>query len=878
MANGKIPNFNNKFYGDKLVEVTFPDSTGSLGFDEYNAVLNNANSSITSSKIMNADYALNARIPTNNDRLISGTAQRMEIQDSNYSSVAWTSPRYVGSQTISARYNDYTPSGSSVTFADGTVGTWKGDQVFNEYPGDETFTRGNPLGKVPAVDLYSTHFVLFDRIEIDSAIFDRDVFHCLYLIDDQGNKVPLSYKNKNLVDLRRLYVQGSNAEVVFLGQNNQDLLDDYPINRVGIIARQDAVITNDMYVLDGSGSNASPSSLFTAANSPQGNYPQGSGCAATQFVFTYNALGKFGENNDAYKCMMGIHFSPSLFSASLEGGDIYKLTYSISGSGLDRVHYIDEGFFYGVEHSFKINNCGRDDFNNLGQTVALTSRDYGNGFIAGTDYLGIGYELLATTDEKAGKYINNPNAYTPISYSLNENKLDPFYMFTYNSQNNKVFEGTIYETIINNAGFQSGNPVLYDTFDIGGLWFPQFVWNTNNLNINGYPMEPQSKLSDVSIPIKIGDNINFQNFPLNTTIPYNLLNPAGSDTSQLISEYYNPTIFAETKITEIGLGEIDESRLYQNNSSLTIPLSNPSGSYRLTRVSDYADSNFHLQQDIYIEDSLYEGDMLAVIHEYPGNNPSSTFSTINPGSFPPSNLHMLYLNPSSSINWGNASGNNGPSPSSNYRNQDDFLKTLSHGDIIELTQWNDWNNGGNTLNHPGYYNNNPNGLPDDKIWRYLILKAPDYYDGNSVGNINFPRPFYRFIVQYINGHNGDNLVHGGGTSNLSSVSGYGNPNTSSDPRIVIHRITRMKEPYIKVKQLSGSPLADISGSIINNPDTIMGFSTIKEHEQYIESQFLTGTGVGVLIPDNYDPKLREQLPDIINKTGIDINSLVQGNN
>jgi hypothetical protein len=62
-----------------------------------------------------------------------------------------------------------TPSGSSVTFADGTVGTWKGDQVFNEYPGDETFTRGNPLGKVPAVDLYSTHFVLFDRIILMNA-------------------------------------------------------------------------------------------------------------------------------------------------------------------------------------------------------------------------------------------------------------------------------------------------------------------------------------------------------------------------------------------------------------------------------------------------------------------------------------------------------------------------------------------------------------------------------------------------------------------------------------------------------------------------------------------------------------------------------------
>jgi hypothetical protein len=256
MANGKIPNINNKFYGDKLVEVTFPDSTGSLGFDEYNAVLNNANSSITSSKIMNADYALNARIPTNNDRLISGTAQRMEIQDSNYSSVAWTSPRYVGSKTISATYNDYQAAGTA-TFADGTVGTWKGDQVFNEYPGDETFTRGNPLGKVPAVDLYSTHFVLFDRIQIDDSFDNTDIFHCLYLIDDQGNKQPLTYRNKNLVDIQRLYKPGDNAEVLFLGQNSQNVFDEYPILRVGSRFDKASLFRNDYWLVTNSGNDLS---------------------------------------------------------------------------------------------------------------------------------------------------------------------------------------------------------------------------------------------------------------------------------------------------------------------------------------------------------------------------------------------------------------------------------------------------------------------------------------------------------------------------------------------------------------------------------------------------------------------------------------------
>jgi hypothetical protein len=932
MANGKIPNINNKFYGEKLVEVTFPDSTSSLGFDEYNAVLNNVNSSVSSSIIMDADYALNARIPTNNDRLLSGTAQRMEIQDSNYSSVAWTSPRYVGSQTISARYNDYTPSGSSVTFADGTVGPWKGDQVFDEYPGDETFTRGNPLGKVPAIDLYSTHFVLFDRINIDDALFDRDVFHCLYLIDDQGNKQPLTYKNKNLVDLRRLYVQGSNAEVVFLGQNNQELLDDYPIGRVGIVSRQGSIITHEQYLGDNAGND-----IFSSpyAPDPINLYTQGIPPALSKWVFSFNDQGKYGNSSQVgNNCFAGIGFVPSLFSSSYEGNETYKLTYSLSGSGYDRTYYLDENADFFGFNSFIKQNTGKskntDNFTtkkaveNYGTinpirqfslrinhyrglqqlyrwdgSTALNG-SYPNGFDTGT-FLDINGDYFVE-----GKYINNPNAFSPISYSLNENSLDPFYILTYNQDNNKVFEGTIYETIINDAGFQSTSPFLgptsYET-NLSAIQCPDYTSGTNIVTLNRLPMEPQSSRGG-SVPLSIGDDINFLTTPLSNSFPTSLVNNTGDNISELVSEFFRPQIIAETKVTEISIGEIDQEYLCSYSLFL-----NTANGYRLTWVSDYAYANN--TPEISCDDidgaaipsadnasmghySLGPGDVQAVCSGFQSN-----WSLIGSGQqyegsqrsaqIQPDQIHMLYFNTASTQYMGGEEGVAGGNyPASfdggNTTDKSSFFNTLSHGDIIELTQWED--------KYDSLILNTSIG--EGKVWRYLILRAPDYYDGSGTPSTqpydgssnearNFSRAYYRFHVQYINGHDADTLNHGSvdpstpgwPTYQSKFLSGNPDPSTITDnPRIVVHRILRMQDPYIKVKQISGGDLSSPNG-IINQPTTVMGTTDIKEHEQYIESQFLTGTGVGVLLPDNYDPKLREQLPDIINKTGIDINSLVQ---
>jgi hypothetical protein len=794
MANGKIPNFNNKFYGDKLVEVTFPDSTGSLGFDEYNAVLNNANSSITSSKIMNADYALNARIPTNNDRLISGTAQRMEIQDSNYSSVAWTSPRYVGSKTISATYNDYTPSGSSVTFADGTVGTWKGDQVFDEYPDDETFTRGNPLGKVPAIDLYSTHFVLFDRINIDEAFADGDIFHCLYLIDDQGNKQPLTYRNKNLVDLQRIFVKGSNAEVLFLGQNNQEVLDEYPILEVGKIFSERASFTNDVFKLD------STSLLYEP-------YWINNELAVSNAYIRHTFI---NDRQTDYT----VRFVPSAFNIESLGGDDYRLTYSNTD--------IRNGLLSSLQSSLSMIKSY------IRRTKQIGYQIFNYGFFDGSSSLNM----------------------DPQNH---DSKFDPFYFLTWNPKTSKIFEGTLLEQKVD-WNLHTPNPYTQTPNDF--------------LTPVGYPTTNATSIGSISnyentwSPLKQGDIITFGNIP--TTLQVDEQNigniPFQSEESIInnFREYYSPSSNIEAEVIDINYplsqsynmtlypgSQLNGANTFYNEQGNSISNTTPIYQYAWTCFPSASPTPPSQEQTRGIRGDITptQGTLNEPIPYYflsssPVQNFEGFFTLCADeddyvedfsGDYELSTsqgIHTLIIN---------KLDRSGADRSS-------FLLSLSHGDIIEFGKINNYNFSTN--------------YTDNVSYRYKILQKPFY--ANLVGGVQ-SNLFLVIRIQYIPTDNDLPYISNTKTNQILKTV------------VCIKKICKYRAPYIDIK-ISQTTSTDISGSI-NTSGSVLSVVGVNTHEQYITSQFLEGSGVGALIPDNYDPKLREQLPDIINKTGIDINSL-----
>ena len=83
--------------------VIFNPSFNNFDYNDYNPLLDNADIPQYSTTWMDVDYSQNPLIPVNFGLIISGTADRASVQNSNYSSKAWSNLRYNGSRTNSYR-------------------------------------------------------------------------------------------------------------------------------------------------------------------------------------------------------------------------------------------------------------------------------------------------------------------------------------------------------------------------------------------------------------------------------------------------------------------------------------------------------------------------------------------------------------------------------------------------------------------------------------------------------------------------------------------------------------------------------------------------------------------------------------------------------
>jgi hypothetical protein len=90
------------FNGSSSLIMFDPDQIN-FDYNDYNPLLGNAETPQYSTIWMDVDYSQNPLTPVNFDLIISGTADRAFVQDSNYSSKAWSNLRYNGSRTNSYR-------------------------------------------------------------------------------------------------------------------------------------------------------------------------------------------------------------------------------------------------------------------------------------------------------------------------------------------------------------------------------------------------------------------------------------------------------------------------------------------------------------------------------------------------------------------------------------------------------------------------------------------------------------------------------------------------------------------------------------------------------------------------------------------------------
>lgn len=90
------------FNGSSSLVIFDPDQIN-FDYNNYNPLLGNAETPQYSTVWMDVDYSQNPLTPVNFGLILSGTADRAFVQDSNYSSKAWSNLRYNGSRTNSYR-------------------------------------------------------------------------------------------------------------------------------------------------------------------------------------------------------------------------------------------------------------------------------------------------------------------------------------------------------------------------------------------------------------------------------------------------------------------------------------------------------------------------------------------------------------------------------------------------------------------------------------------------------------------------------------------------------------------------------------------------------------------------------------------------------
>jgi hypothetical protein len=91
-----------EFNGSSSLTI-FDPYVSNFDYNEYNALINNAEIPQTSVFFMDVDYSQNPVIPVNQSLILDESADRAYVQDSNYTSQAWSNIRYNGSRTNSYR-------------------------------------------------------------------------------------------------------------------------------------------------------------------------------------------------------------------------------------------------------------------------------------------------------------------------------------------------------------------------------------------------------------------------------------------------------------------------------------------------------------------------------------------------------------------------------------------------------------------------------------------------------------------------------------------------------------------------------------------------------------------------------------------------------
>jgi len=189
-----LNNFQKQYEISKNIKV----NAGSFVTQSLGALFQNVSGSVKSRTFLDLDYNSNQLKPSNYGLITQSLANRTansyinyldpysqlaQVQDWNYAAQAYTIPRYYGSKTISATYNDYTQ-------------------------GDTSYGKTAAIDKIKSqygylVDMYSSSFQLPGRVNAQIK----------YMLDNNQNVLDLTKANKNIFTTQNVFKSGENVNI-----------------------------------------------------------------------------------------------------------------------------------------------------------------------------------------------------------------------------------------------------------------------------------------------------------------------------------------------------------------------------------------------------------------------------------------------------------------------------------------------------------------------------------------------------------------------------------------------------------------------------------------------------------------------------------------
>jgi len=222
---------------------------------------------------MDLDFSTNPYIAVNQQSVLTGSATRFAIPQSDYTTKKHANPRYFGSKTIAPDFGVATyKDPAQLPFTDKSQVLGNTDLYQNLRDGTlDTSSLFSSGSQVPNVENYAKYFCYFNTITSSSPEYPSGSnLNLLYIIDENGRAYGLSNQNSNsqqindfLFIISNLYSSNSNPYIIPISGSNISSVNN--LNNIPVIeggARYQTIFaktgSNGNYLAYWSGSNSSP--------------------------------------------------------------------------------------------------------------------------------------------------------------------------------------------------------------------------------------------------------------------------------------------------------------------------------------------------------------------------------------------------------------------------------------------------------------------------------------------------------------------------------------------------------------------------------------------------------------------------------------------